>query len=212
MKETAATYEDVTGAVLIGGKSRRLGQDKVLLPYDGKPIAAHLYGLLKSFFPRVLLIGHPRPELEALGFTCMPDRIKNKGVLGGIYTALEAGRNPYVFAVGADMPFITPSLITRILNHRHHADAVIPRGLKGLEPLCAVYSASCIKTIKLSLQADRLKVMTALGNLTVLSPEVTPDAGEPDLFLNINYPEDLEKLKTGQKATDDGQRTRKNSI
>jgi len=195
MNPPAATFEEVTGAILIGGQSRRLGRDKVLLPYEGKPLAVHLQELLESLFSKVLLIGHPRPELEALGLTCTPDIIPDKGVLGGIYTALSAATTPHVFVAGADMPFLSSSLILKILDHRYDANAIIPRGPRGFEPLCAVYSASCANAIKQSFANDTLKVMVALCGLTVVSPEITVGNGEPDPFININYPEDLEMLK-----------------
>jgi len=192
----AVAFEEVTGAILIGGASRRLGRDKVLLPYKGMPLAAYQHSLLKNLFPRILLIGHPRSELQELGLICIPDLVPNKGALGGIYTALKTASTPYVFVAGADMPFLTTSLISDILGHRHGADAVIPRGPRGLEPLCAAYSTSCAEDIKQNLEKDMLKIMGALDGLAVLSPEVTPGDDEPDPFLNINYPEDLEKLLT----------------
>jgi molybdopterin-guanine dinucleotide biosynthesis protein A len=195
MNQAAAASQEVTGAILTGGQSRRLGRDKVLLPYEGKPLAFHMHGLLVTHFPRTVLIGHPRPELQALGLECFPDLVKGKGALGGIYTALRAADTPYVFIAGADMPFLTTSLISDILGHRHEADAVIPRGPRGLEPLCAVYSISCTSAMEHNLKSDNLKIMAALDGLTVLSPEVTLKEGEPDPFININNPEDLELLK-----------------
>jgi molybdopterin-guanine dinucleotide biosynthesis protein A len=197
MNQPLAAFEEVTGAVLIGGKSRRLGRDKVLLPFGGKPLAAHMHDLLKELFQEVLLIGHPRPELMAMGLTLIPDLVPDKGVLGGIYTALITATTPYVFIAGADMPFLTPSLISTILGFRHSADAVIPRGPRGLEPLCAAYSKSCVDVMEKNLRDGTLKIMAALENMTVLSPEVSPDNGEPDPFININYPEDLDALKSG---------------
>jgi molybdopterin-guanine dinucleotide biosynthesis protein A len=196
MNQPSAAFEEVTGAILVGGKSRRLGRDKVLLHYEGKPLALHQHELLESIFPRVLLIGHPRPELEALGLTCIPDIIPDMGVLGGIYTALSTASTPDVFVTGVDMPFLTPSLISTILSHRHNADAVIPKGPRGLEPLCAVYSKTCADTLKLSLERGTLKVMAALDSLKVVSPEVVPGDGDQDPFININYPEDMEVLLT----------------
>jgi molybdopterin-guanine dinucleotide biosynthesis protein A len=54
MTQPAAAFEEVTGAILIGGKSRRLGRDKILLPYEGKPLVLHMYELLNGLFPRTL--------------------------------------------------------------------------------------------------------------------------------------------------------------
>lgn len=195
MNPGPAAFEEVTGAVLIGGKSRRLGRDKVLLPFDGKPLAAHMHDLLKELFQETLLIGHPRPELESLGFTCIPDLVPGKGVLGGIHTALHKSTTPFVFVIGADMPFVTGPLISRILVHRHTADAVIPQGPKGMEPLCAVYSTSCTSIIRQNIEAGTLRVTAALDRLKVLSPEIAPYGDDPDPFININYPEDVAKLE-----------------
>lgn len=196
MTGTAAAFEEVTGAILTGGKSSRLGRDKALLPMNGKPLAVHMHTLLADLFPEVILIGHSRPELEIMGLTSIPDLIPGKGVLGGIYTALHVCKTPYVFVAAADMPFLTPSLITGILAYRHRADAVIPSGPKGMEPLCAVYSKTCSGTIKQSIGRNTLKIMEALNGLKVLSPEIGPKDSEPDPFFNINHPEDLKKLKS----------------
>jgi molybdopterin-guanine dinucleotide biosynthesis protein A len=194
MKPPSAAFPEVTGAILTGGTSRRLGRDKVLLPYQGKPLVLHIYSILKDLFPKIFLIGHPRPELEALGLACFPDRIPGKGALGGLYTALNIAAAKYVFVAAADMPFLTADLISGILSYRHDADAVIPKGPAGPEPLCAVYSTSCIRTIEHNLGKGSLKIISALEGLTIRFPEIEPDKGIPDPFFNINYPEDLEAL------------------
>jgi molybdopterin-guanine dinucleotide biosynthesis protein A len=189
-----AAFEEVTGAVLTGGLSTRLGRDKVLLPYQGKPLAAHVHGILSELFPNVLLIGHPRPELESLGLICIPDLIPGKGALGGIYTSLVSCRTPYVFIAAADMPFLTSALISRIATFRSSADAVIPMGPRGREPLCAVYSRTCVKAVRKSLDVDTLKVIPALEGLKIVSPEIAATADGSDPFVNINYPDDVRFL------------------
>ena len=194
MNNSSAAFEEVTGAILVGGQSSRLGRDKVLLPLGGKPLAVHMHTLLADLFSKILLIGHARPELEKIGLKCVPDLIPEKGVLGGIYTALKLCKTPYVFVVGADMPFLTPSLINEVLAGRHKADAVIPMGPKGREPLCAVYSKACTRTLRKSIETDVLKVIPALDGLKIESPGITQGDREPDPFININYPEDLDLL------------------
>lgn len=196
MTQSGARRE-VTGVILTGGKSRRLGQDKVLLPYRGEPLVLHVHRILVELFPRVILVGHPRPELEALGLACIPDQVPGQGVLGGITTALDKAATPYIFVAGADMPFLTPSLISGILRYRAGADAVIPIGPRGLEPLCAVYSASCAPSFRQSLLEGVRRIVEALEGFVVLSPKIVPKEGEPDPFININRPEDLKILKNG---------------
>ena len=191
MNPRSGTFEEVTGAILIGGQSRRLGRDKVLLSYEGKPLVLHIHRLLNGLFPRTLLIGHPRPELETHGLTCIPDLVPDKGVLGGIYTALNTAATPYVFVTGADMPFLTTSLISEILDHRGNADAVIPRGPRGFEPLCALYSKRCAVPMKNAIDGGTFKIMAALEGLNIITPEITVAEGDQNPFANINYPQDI---------------------
>ncbi len=194
MTQSGARRE-VTGVILTGGKSRRLGQDKVLLPFRGSPLAIHLYNLLHSLFPRTILVGHPRPQLEAFGLPSVEDVVPDRGVLGGIYTALTTARTPYIFVLGADMPFVSRPLIEEIVALRGQAPAIVPRGPRGLEPLCALYSQACTEPIKRSMDQGNLKVLDALTGLKILSPALGQEEDAWDPFANINRPEDLVKLK-----------------
>lgn len=195
MTAEPGAFEDVTGAILVGGLSRRLGRDKILLPFRGAPLAVHLHRLLAGLFPAVLLVGHPRPELQALGLPFVEDDPPGRGILGGIYTALTAARTPHVFVLGGDMPFVTASLVERITRMKGEADAVIPMGPRGREPLCALYSTACAPTVRASLDRGVLKVTEALVGLAVVSPSIVPEDGDEDPFANINYPGDLAKLE-----------------
>jgi molybdopterin-guanine dinucleotide biosynthesis protein B/molybdopterin-guanine dinucleotide biosynthesis protein len=191
----AGDLSDTTGVILVGGRGRRMSRDKVLLEIGGTPIIMDIQDRMSSLFPEVLFVGHSRTEFDALGINATPDLIPGTGVLGGIYTGLAAAETPYIFAVAADMPFLDTDVIVRIASHRLGADAVIPRGPRGLEPLCAVYGRSCRDSMLESLQRGKLRVLEALAELTVVTPEITVEAGHPDPFLNLNTPEDLGKIR-----------------
>jgi molybdopterin-guanine dinucleotide biosynthesis protein A len=188
-------FEDITGVILIGGRSSRLGRDKVLLQLDGIPIIKHLHNGLKPLVHEVLLIGHRRPEFDPLGLRVVEDIMPGAGPLGGIYTALVSSETPFVFVVAGDMPFISTSLISTIVQARRDADAVIPSGPRGLEPLCAVYSRSCTEPFGASLEKGNRRIVSALEGLNTLKPEISVRNSEQDPFFNINYPEDLERIK-----------------
>lgn len=188
-------FEDVTGVILVGGQSRRLGHDKVLLQFDGTPIIEHLHNLLKPLVHEILLIGHRRPEFDTFGFRVIKDIIPGAGPLGGIYTALMSSTTSFVFVVAGDMPFVSASLISTIVQERRDADAVIPSGPRGLEPLCAVYSRSCTETLRTSLEKGNRRIVSALEGLNTLMPEISVQSNGQDPFFNINYPEDLEVLE-----------------
>jgi len=187
---------DVTGVVLVGGLSRRMGQDKILLTIDGTPLISLIHGKMLSLFEEVLVIGHHRPEFDSLNIISHRDLIPECGILGGIYTGLSLSKTHYIFAVAGDMPFLDMDLIVQIASHREGNDAVIPRGKSGMEPLFAVYSRSCLDTIRENLAEQNLKVMKALEGLRISTPQIHPPRdGSPDPLVNLNVPEDLDIFK-----------------
>lgn len=195
MNTNPSQAQDVSGAILVGGRSRRFGQDKVLLPFKGKPLVIHLAGILNPMVHEVLIVGHPRPEFKDLKLQVVEDLLPDTGPLGGIYTALKSTGSPFVLTVGADMPFLSPSLIGNILSLRGGRDAVIPCGPRGLEPLCAVYSRSCLDPIFRCLERGANKIVPALQGMDVLTPRIDVTSEEKDPFFNINHQKDYEKLK-----------------
>jgi molybdopterin-guanine dinucleotide biosynthesis protein A len=190
-----AIFEDVTGAILVGGLSSRLGRDKVLLQCEGVPVLHRLRNLLEPLVSEIILVGYYRLEFDTLGLRFVEDIIPGAGPLGGIFTALMSSSTPFVFVLASDMPFVPAELIENIAGAREHADAVIPRGPRGPEPLCAIYSHSCTGPLRASLEKGNRRIMTALEGLTIHMPEIPVKTREPDPFFNINFPEDLEKIK-----------------
>lgn len=182
---------EVSAAILVGGMSKRLGQDKVLLEFDGEPLIQRSVTLLTSMFEDVLVIGHHRPEFDDLGIEVIEDIIPGKGALGGLYTAVESSTTPAVFVMAADMPFVSRPVIDKVLQLEGQADAIIPRGPRGFEPLCALYSKSCATPMKSAIDGGIFKIMATLEGLNVLTPKVTVENGEQDPFANINYPQDI---------------------
>jgi len=189
------SLSDITGVILVGGKSRRMGQDKVLFNIDGIPLISIIHSRLESLFNRVLVIGHHRPEFDNLNIQSHSDIIPDRGALGGIYTGLVLSTTPCVFAVAGDMPHVDQDLMVEIASQREGNDAVIPRGPSGMEPLFALYSQTCRDPIRENLETGQLKILKALHGLRVAKPRINPpDDGSPDPLINLNTPEDLENL------------------
>ena len=177
---------DVAGAILVGGRSRRFGKDKVLLTHGGKPLLAHLREILAPAVREIMVVGHHRREFEDLELRVVEDLLPDAGPLGGIYTALKSTDAPFILAVAADMPFLTSSLLEEIIRARGGHDAVIPRGPRGLEPLCAVYSRTCLDPMGKNLEAGVNKILLALSGLKVITPDAAVNGEGKDPFFNIN--------------------------
>ncbi len=191
-----------TGAVLIGGKSRRFGTDKVVCPVAEKPMAKKVIELVSRIFDGVILIGHPRKELN--DYKIIEDIVPDRGSLGGIFTALSVAKGEYVFVFGADMPFLNVELIKYMITVTDKHDIIIPRWSKGIEPLHAVYRKSLIPNIKSLIEKDYLKISTLIEMKDISTLEITEEKirsfGDPEkIFFNVNTPDDFKCLISTSK-------------
>ena len=139
--------EEITGVILVGGQSRRMGKDKAFLRLEGKPLLGRILEAFRESFGRVVLVGNREERFADYGLPVLPDLYPGSA-LGGIYTALFYASTRYVFVSSCDIPFPNPELIRHLCSRRAGADAVVPRTHQGYEPLFALYSKSCLGPIK----------------------------------------------------------------
>jgi molybdenum cofactor guanylyltransferase len=186
------------GFVLTGGRSRRMGRDKALLPYAGKKLLDHIAGQVLEAAGSASLIG--RPELyEPLGYLVYPDEIPHSGPLGGIATALRLRQAEWNLIVACDLPYIRAADLRQILEAAALAgdsiDCVVPVAPDGrLQPLCAVYHARCLLEVDRALSRNALKLMDLVAKLDV----IRFNGLRPELFVNVNTPADWERIEEWQ--------------
>ena len=206
----------VTGVILAGGKSRRMGQNKALIELDNSPLIAHVIRRMDLVVDELLLITNNRAEYAHLGLPIHGDIIPDTGALGGIYTGLTYASYDAVLCVGCDSPFLVPDLLTYLVSVLDEYDAVMPYtdsrnkdlGVTNpsrspdqmtLQTLCAVYAKRCLPVIEQMLNEPDLRVhaLQELANILTLAPEIwkTYDS-EGHSFFNVNTPEDFEKAQT----------------
>ncbi len=191
---------DITAGVLIGGKSRRFGRDKVVEPLGGVMLVERVVSVLKPLFQEIILIGHQRQKIA--GYKTVPDIIPDCGPLGGIYTALETSKNPYCFIFAADMPNLNTGLIRYMAGLKEKADIVIPKVPKGIEPLHAVYSRTAIPVIKDMLAKRSLKILNLIEKMKIEYVEYQSIKyfGDPlRIFSNINSLSDIDTVFRREK-------------
>jgi molybdopterin-guanine dinucleotide biosynthesis protein A len=185
----------MTGIVLIGGKSRRFGSDKVVSPFRGKHLVEHVVDLITPLFEDVILIGTKRPELEE--FHVEEDVFPGRGPLGGIYTALTMASTDQCFVFAADMPNLNREFIAHMISTADDHDVIMPLWSKGREPLHAVYHRRILPILKDLLDKGRLKIFDLITSVDTLAiPEETIRIyQDPEIiFSNINTLLDRERL------------------
>jgi len=197
-KDSFLTKHSLTGVILSGGKSIRMGGNKAFSEIRGERIIDHTVDLLQKIYNQVILVTNEPLKYSYLDLEIVLDLIPESGPLVGIYTGLFYSSHSYSFITACDMPFLNRKVIEYMLTIKKNYDVVIPHLSDGYHPLHALYSKRCIKFIKEQIREDNLKITDFFNRVKVR--EVPSDeiiSLDPDLrsFLNINTPKDLEKIK-----------------
>lgn len=199
---TAAATAGVTGVILAGGKSSRMGSNKALLPYRGGRFIEAIHRQLSGLFDEVLVVTNTPEQYTFLGCRMVSDIYQDMGALAGLHAGLVNSRTPHMFAVACDMPYLNDSLIRALVARRHRADVIIPESDDGLEPLHAVYCRSCLPAMETALQAGKRRLVSFFPEIrTMIVPGATVRFVDPDLdsFRNINTPADYYDLREGER-------------
>ena len=176
-------------ALLAGGKNSRMGGvTKSFLKFKNESFLERTLDEFKDF-DRIIIISNNKNLYEKYKVEIFEDLIRDKGPLGGIYTALSS-INDSCFIVACDMPFLSQEKILNFYNDLDNYDAIIPLYKGRPQPLCALYNISVLKYIKEAIDNDDLKIMTPLKKAKVKFVEIDDDK----LFININTPEEYKGL------------------
>ena len=187
---------EVTGVLLAGGKSRRMGEDKKSLVVGEQTLLERGLGVLRSIFQEVLVvIAQDSPPLD-VDARVVNDLVSDCGSLGGVYTGLMRATTPFIFVVACDMPFLDRAVITQFTNRKTAADIVMARLAGRLHPMHALYGKGSLPPMGEMIQSRRLKIQELVSHRSLLVHYIT----ETDLlsidpswhsFQNVNTPADL---------------------
>lgn len=188
-------------AIQAGGQSRRMGRDKALMPFLGRPLIQRVLDRLTPIADEVLVTTNSPDDYRFLDLPLFRDLKPGRGALGGLYTALSSATCEVVAVVACDMPFASASLIeaaNRLLI-QEGADVVIPDSGDGLEPLHAIYRReTCLPAIKSAIDADKWRLISWFPEVKVhiLQPEEIRTYDPSGLaFWNLNTPEEFSEAE-----------------
>lgn len=183
----------MTGVVLAGGKSRRMGRDKAFLELEGNPLLSKVLRVLDRVFPSVMIVADSPERFREFRHPVVCDLIPGQGPLGGIYTGLRSAGSDAIFVTGCDFPFLCEDLIRYLSGLISGYDAVVPRCNDQWHPSHAVYSRDGLGVWERKIQAGELSLKQALPDLRVRKvEEAEVRCFDPELasLTNLNTPED----------------------
>jgi molybdopterin-guanine dinucleotide biosynthesis protein A len=186
----------VEGYILAGGKSRRMGEDKGLIPYYGMPMVKHVIDQLNPAVDKLTIITE-HEGYKQFGLDTIPDLIKDIGPAGGIYTALKNATSDKIFITGCDMPFIKTEAIAFMIQSSEDSEITVPVWDKNPEPLFAVYSKECLPLWEELIKSGIHKLQRLIASFNLKEIRVNDsEILSADMFTNINTPDDFIKAKS----------------
>lgn len=179
---------------MAGGKSSRMGSDKGLINFKGKPMIQHIIDTLESMNVPIMIIAN-NGAYRDFGYPVYNDIIPEKGPIGGIYTALHHTTTDKNIVISCDTPFVSKTLIQLLLDQSENQMVTIPEFDGRQHPLIGIYDKNTVDVFKSKIEKDELKLQFANEELNVnvvSTTEVPTMMGR--LFNNINTQEELKHL------------------
>lgn len=191
----------LTVVIQAGGQSSRMGEDKALKPFLGRPLIQRVIEGLAPIADEMIVTTNRPAEYGFLNQRLTADLKPGRGALGGLYTAIASASHPFVAVAACDMPFASKNFFESAysLMVKEEADVVIAKTDEGFEPLHALYRReTCLPAIEAAIDADQWKVIAWFPQVKVrtLSPDELKAFDPSGLcFWNVNTPEEFSKAE-----------------
>ncbi len=192
--------EPLDGIVLAGGDSRRLGTDKALLRFGGRPLLAIVVERLAGVCREVVVAygDAAREASSPLPARIVADAFPGQGPLAGLEAGLRAISGDFALVVACDMPFLNPGLLAYMAGLPRRYQALVPRVRGRWHPLHAIYARSSLPIIQHLLTRGRNSLKGLLAQLDVC-PLSEEELGRFDplrlSLFNLNGPRDLARAR-----------------
>ena len=183
---------NMTGAILAGGKSRRMGYNKAFIPTAEGPIIERTVRIMSSIFEIPFIVATQVATYNRLGVPVYPDIIAG-GSLGGIYTALSLSEKDNVFVTACDMPWLDDACIRAVALRAGKVDCVVPFIGGRLHPMHAAYSRRCLDAIEKMIKGGNFRINSLFDRIDALRLTEKDFTGLPieRSVENVNTEEDL---------------------
>lgn len=190
--------EPLTGIILAGGNSRRMGREKAFLELGGRPLVEIVIERVQQACKEVLLVAGDPDRYRHLGVPVVRDVFRGAGVLAGLHAGIAAASHDLTVAVGCDMPFLVPDLLRAFGNWAKDVDVVVLREGGLVEPLHGAYRRTCIAPIEAAIREGQRRIVAFFPRVRVryvTATDVAPFDRALSSIRNVNTPEEWEAVQ-----------------
>ena len=186
----------MTGIVLSGGESRRMGTDKAFLKVDGVPMIEHVLRVLRTVVSRIIIVTNIPESYAAYDVEVVTDAYNKRGSLVGIYSGLLKSKDEYNLVVACDMPFLNSRLLSYMAGQADSYDIVLPKVGEFVEPLHAIYHKRLTTIMDSHIKRDQLQIRGIFSGLNIryiTEEEIDRQDPERRSFINLNTPKEYKE-------------------
>ncbi|MCC7301335.1 MAG: molybdenum cofactor guanylyltransferase [Bacteroidia bacterium] len=186
---------EITGIVLAGGKSSRMGRDKGLIEVNGTPLVSRAIYLLQRYCGSVI-ISSGNSAYDRFGAPRIVDEIPNMGPVGGMISCIKKTETPWLLFLGCDMPLLDGEVLDLLVAaHREEKDAVVIRHNGEAEPLCGLYSRKALPHFEAALRGENYRLKDILNKLKTQFIDL-PTPIFVRSFRSMNTPDEFRVIET----------------
>lgn len=184
--------KNITGIILAGGNSNRMGQDKGLVLFQGKPFIAHIINVLAPVTNNIIIVSNHKKH-DVFQLKRITDMITDAGPLAGLYTGLHHSKTENNIVLSCDIPLINTVILKKLIaGINENADVIQLKSEGKTMPLIALYKKRCENVFYELLQKGERRVRIAIKQLKVKT--IVLDAAFQHYATNINTPDQLKKI------------------
>lgn len=182
----------LTGIILAGGSSSRMGQEKAFIEFEGRRLIDRSVHVLESICDELIISANSQMG-QYKGWPVVGDEYHQAGPIAGLHAALKSSKNEHHLVIPCDVPKMTPHVFEILLKHRQDEDQAVIAGTPDeySEPLIGYYHKSALSIIEEQIEMKNFKIHDALDRM---KSRIVIFENET-LFTNINSPDDLNIFK-----------------
>ncbi|MBQ4463123.1 MAG: molybdenum cofactor guanylyltransferase [Eubacterium sp.] len=186
INEMDDNMDDLSVGVLAGGKSSRMGRDKVFLKIGEKTFIEHICEELSCFGE--LLISCRDPEkFSALGYATVTDERDGFGPLEGIRQLIRHAACDDIFICAVDMPFISKELVEFLWKKKDPgSDCISVVCRENPEPMCAIYNKRVLPVIESMVEQGKGRVSDLFEKISMQTVRLSDGGFKESVVSNLN--------------------------
>lgn len=151
-------YSNITGIILAGGKSTRMGKNKSLLILNGKTVIERVVDLMKSVFSQVIIISNTPEDYIYINIPIFKDVYEYKGPLAGIHSGLYNSKTEANFIISCDIPLMTEKMIKYIVDYKTNDLITVCKADGFIQQLVGKYSRAVLPVVEDLLQQSTKEI------------------------------------------------------